>query len=72
VFFQFQETPQFSLVKELGISQRSWSDYENGKSDVPVQVVMKLEGYGYPLNWILKGTETSFPIQSYPLLHLGK
>jgi transcriptional regulator with XRE-family HTH domain len=50
---------QEKMAEALGVSQRSWSDYENGKSDVPVQVVMKLESYGYSLNWILKGGESS-------------
>ncbi|MDR0784881.1 MAG: helix-turn-helix domain-containing protein [Treponema sp.] len=60
-----EQKSQDKMAEELGIAQRSWSNYENGKSDIPFQVIMKLEAKGYSLNWILKGIELS-DTQSIP------
>lgn len=39
------DTKQVAIAKYLGVTQGTYSDYENGKINVPVEVLMKLADY---------------------------
>ena len=39
------DVKQVAIAKYLGVNQSTYSDYENGKINVPVEVLIKLADY---------------------------
>lgn len=39
------DTPQKVIAKYLGVKQNTYSDYENGKINMPLEVFFKLADY---------------------------
>ena len=39
------DTPQKKLAEYLGVKQNTYSDYENGKINMPLEVFFKLADY---------------------------
>jgi transcriptional regulator with XRE-family HTH domain len=50
-----QNMSQKRMVKYIGIPQKLWSNYESGKTELPMRVILKLEKLGYSIDWIIKG-----------------
>jgi transcriptional regulator with XRE-family HTH domain len=50
-----QDKTQTEMAVYVGIPQRTWSNYEGGKTEIPVHVILRLENLGYPISWIIKG-----------------
>ncbi len=49
---------QMALAKELGVSQQAISHWENGKRDIPIDILLKLsELFGCTLDELVKGGE---------------
>jgi transcriptional regulator with XRE-family HTH domain len=56
-----KEKSQLEMAEYVGIPQRTWSNYENGKTEIPIRVILKLERLGYPIDWIIKGEDNENP-----------
>lgn len=53
---------QKHLAKHLGCSQRSYSDYENGKTRIPPDILIELSKfYGTSVDYLLDLTEEKAP-----------
>jgi transcriptional regulator with XRE-family HTH domain len=53
-----QKKTQLEMANYVGIPQRTWSNYEGGKTEIPVHIILKLEDLGYSIGWIAKGGES--------------
>jgi DNA-binding XRE family transcriptional regulator len=51
---------QSQLAEKLGITQTTLSKYENGTSDIPDDVKLKIGGFGINLHWLLTGMGAMF------------
>jgi len=45
------------MATYIGIPQKTWSNYETGKTQPPVKVLLKLEEKGYKIKWNMDGEE---------------
>lgn len=53
---------QEQLASKLNLSVTAYINYETGKRDIPLTVIMKLSKIiGLDYNWLLTGEETSTP-----------
>jgi transcriptional regulator with XRE-family HTH domain len=50
-----QGKTQLEMATCVGIPQGTWSNYESGKTEIPVHVILKLKELGYSISWIAKG-----------------
>ena len=49
---------QIEVAKYLGVNQGTYSDYENGKINIPVEMLMKLaDFYGVSLDYLTGRTD---------------
>mgnify|MGYP004522872731 CR=1 FL=1 len=46
---------QTEMAKKFGIAQRTWSSYETGRSNPPMEILFKLEEEGYTISGISDG-----------------
>lgn len=46
---------QQEMADLIGIPQRTWANYENGRSDIPLKTAAKLSSLGISLDWISTG-----------------
>ena len=60
------DTPQKVIAEYLGVKQNTYSDYENGKIKIPLEVFFKLADYykvslegGHPCSQPFSGTTTA-------------
>jgi DNA-binding XRE family transcriptional regulator len=53
---------QAKLCKRIGCSTNRWSQYENGKRDITLEIAMKLcHEFRLSLDWIYRGDPSSLP-----------
>ena len=49
---------QVALAKHLGVNQSTYSDYEKGKINVPIEILIKLaDYYGVTLDYLTGRTD---------------
>jgi len=46
---------QREIAERLDIPQRTWANYETGKSDIPLKIGARLASMGYSIEWIITG-----------------
>jgi len=55
-----QRLTQQGFAVQLGVSTRTYQDFEHGKRPMPSDVLIEIsEAYSVNLNWLLRGLETS-------------
>lgn len=55
-----RDLKQKTVAEYLGISQQTYSNYENGRRDIPLWAVLKLSEYYKVSTDYLLGTDTSY------------
>lgn len=59
-----RDLKQRQLAEQLGCSQKTYSDYETGKTHVPVEILMGLsEIYGTSVDYLVELTDEKNHIQ---------
>ena len=62
-FRKHYQLSQKEAAESIGIDQRQWSRYENGKNELPIRYLIAIcEKYNCSADYLLGRTETTTPV----------